>query len=114
MSSSPRAIDALVARLADLTASAMGIVVSELSPAELDALEREVRARLDALPVPVGLRATGPWLRRRHRLEQIAGWCACLRGDSRSLVEAARQEWLQGGDHAAYLDVLSAHGDREH
>ena len=85
--------------------------VAGLAPSALDPLERTITSALRSLPVPIGPRVDGPGLYERRILLRIRALVrAQLRGDLSEVVTTARDAWLRGGGHVAYLEELAASG----
>ena len=69
-------------------------------------------AEIENLPVPLGLDAIERFLPIRNCLERIAALAELVGGDPDRMLHACRASWIHEGDHASYLELLLAHGER--
>lgn len=76
------------------------------------ALVTWVKAELVSLPVPLGIDAVERFLPLRNALERIAALVELVEGRPERMLRACRAAWIHEGDHASYLELLRAHGDR--
>jgi hypothetical protein len=65
---------------------------------------------MGSYPAPIGPRVDGPDVRRYRALHRLRSWAAALRGEADALLAVAREDWLRGADHAAYLKLLVRFG----
>lgn len=76
----------------------------------LGAIEEVAQDRLTAQPAPIGRKVDNAVARRHRALRRVLAWIRSRRGDTTLLLEVAREDWLSGGSHAAYLRLLMDHG----
>lgn len=69
-------------------------------------------AEIEDLPVPLGLDAIERFLPIRNALERIAALAELVGGSPDRMLHACRASWIHEGDHASYLELLLAHGER--
>jgi hypothetical protein len=71
-----------------------------------------VGVELATMPVPLGIDAVERFLPMRNSLERIGALAELADGKPDRMLRACRAAWIHEGDHASYLELLRAHGDR--
>lgn len=110
MPSALRALDALLEAAGRGEGTDPEALVNDLPEEGLDPLAEEAHRRLAALPAPIGRKIDTPAARVHRALRRVLAWIRTRRGDPSLLLEVAREDWLGGGKHAAYLRLLMEHG----
>jgi len=99
-------LDARIAAREDWSPAAW---LDDLGDDDRVAVGEEARARLEEMPIPIGVHADHD--PRRRTLARIVGWCEALAGgDTEAALEAERVVWLRGGDAMFYLQAMRRFG----
>lgn len=100
------AIDALADAAARGVAVDPAALAEEVPELDVAAVTSLLARAIHRLPAPIGPTADGPAVARRRALEMALAHLEARCGQSDRLVRVAREAWLRGGRHSAYLRVL--------